>query len=192
MKNTDGKISSNLSAFDYLQSIEQAERLNLKEANSPQSDNLGWVGLMFLSGHSVLMTPLKEVVGIIPVSTFAKVPNVKPWLLGMSSYRGKIFPVTDFAGMLTSELTVITKDSRILIIATGDEYSGLLVARVLGLQRVFEHHSVEGLPFGLMAEYEPFVVGAIMNERFQLPIISCKSIVQHPQFKKVRLKETEG
>lgn len=192
MNNRDSKRSSNLSAFGYLCLIKQAAQLRLDKASLPQSDNKGWMGLMFLSGHSVLMTPLEEVVGIVPVTDFAVIPGVKPWVLGMSSYRGEIFPVTDLDAMLTGRLCSLTKDARILIVSLQDEYSGLLVSRVLGLQRVTEQHSVDKLPKGLMGEYYPFVTGAIINERFQLPIISCQAIVRHPHFKDVTLRETEG
>lgn len=147
---------------------------------------------MFQSGHSVLMTPLEEVVGIVPVYGFASIPGVKPWVLGMSSYRGEIFPVTDLNGMLTDTLSSITKDARILIVSLQDEYSGLMVSRILGLQRITQQHSVEKLPKGLVEEYYPFVTGSIINERFQLPIISCQAIVRHPRFKDVTIREVEN
>lgn len=191
MKDREGKTSSNLSAFGYLYLIEQAVLVRDQKNASQPSDKKGWMGLMFLSGHSVLMTPLEEVIGIVPVAKMSPVPKVKPWVLGMSTFRSEIFPVTDLAGMLSQKLSTITRDSRVLIIATQDEYSGLLVNRVLGLQRVTDQHSIEKLPEGLMAEYKPFVVGAIINERFQLPIISCKLIVRHPLFKDVILREKE-
>lgn len=189
LNNRESHRARQLSAFGYLCLTQQAVKLRLNKASPPVSDNKGWLGLMFLSGHSVLMTPLEEVAGIVPVYGFASIPGVKPWVLGMSSYRGEIFPVTDLNGMLTNTLSPITKDSRILIVSMQDEYSGLMVSRVLGLQRITQQHSVEKLPKGLVEEYFPFVTGSIINERFQLPIISCQSIVRHPWFKDVTIRE---
>lgn len=185
MESGDRKTSSTLSAYDYLCLIEQAARLRFGKMNIPSTSRKGELGLMFLTGHSVLMAPLAEIMAITSLTSFIAVPRVKPWIIGISSYHDEIFPVTDLAGMLTQRLSVISRDSRILIIKSQEEYSGLLVNRILGLQHITDQHKASDLPQGLVAEYEPFVIGAMFNERFQLPIISCQSIIRHPSFKDI-------
>lgn len=165
--------------------MENTVKQQAKKIDVPESKKEGALGLIFLSGSSVLMCPLNEITAIISVPKFACVPKVKPWMLGISNFRGEVLPITDLAGMLTSQLSVINKDSRIFVIANQDEYSGLLVNRVLGLQHVSETYRVEMLPRGLMGEYLPFVTGGIMTEQFQLPIVSCRAIIRHPLFKNV-------
>src|SRR5579871_4976209 len=103
------------SAFDYLLSVEKA--LNKTLCPTPHQDpiaqNQEWVGVIFLSGDRVFLTPLAEVVGILPVSFLAGVPGVKSWLRGMGTYRNAVFTVTDLGGLLNQALTNITKDARI-------------------------------------------------------------------------------
>lgn len=163
-----------------------------RKVDVPMSKKEGALGLIFSSGSAVLMCPLSEITAIIPIPTFVRIPKVKPWMIGISNYRGEVLSITDLAGMLTSQLSTITKDSRIFVIANQDEYSGLLVNRVLGLQHMTQTHNIDALPAGLMVEYFPFVTGGIVTERFQLPIVSCYAIIRHPLFKNVVQKEFEN
>lgn len=179
------------SAFHYLCQIEEAVKQRAKKVDVPLSKKEGALGLIFLSGSAVLMCPLNEIAAIIPVPKMAALPKVKSWMLGISNYRGEVLSITDLAGMLTSQLSILTKDSRVFVIVSQNEYSGLLVNRVLGLQRVVETYSVESLPRGLLGEYLPFITGGMMTERFQLPILSCRAIIRHPLFKNV-MKDAEG
>lgn len=179
-------------AFDYLCLMEDMIKLRARKVDVPVSKKEGALGLIFLSGSAVLMCPLNEITAIIPIPTFARVPKVKDWMIGVSNYRGEVLSITDLAGMLTSQLSIITKDSRVFVIANQDEYSGLLVNRVLGLQHVAETHSIDTLPRGLMGEYLPFVTGGMVTERFQLPIVSCHAIIRHPLFKNVVEQELEN
>lgn len=185
LKSEDGKKISHLSVYDYLRLIEQAAQLRLKKKEVRAVPQKVEVGLMFLTGHSVLMTPVVEIAGIVSVTSLVPIPAAKPWLIGISSARGELFPVTDLAGMLTGELSTLTHDSRILIITLQQEYFGILVNRILGLQYITSWQMRDTLPKGLMAEYEPFVIGAMLNERFQLPIVSCHAIIRHPMFKNI-------
>jgi twitching motility protein PilI len=182
------------SAFDYLLSVEKqfAQSMSQLPQQHPIPQNLDWVGVIFLSGDHVLLTPLGEVVGILPVSFLASVPGVKPWLRGMGTYRNLLFPVTDLGGFLNQSLTNITKDARILLTQYKEEYFGLLVDRVLGLQRIAKPEIEKIKEHNLPAEYEPFIAGAYSTVQLQLPIISCQAIIQHPRFKDVIVKEEEA
>jgi hypothetical protein len=60
----------------------------------------------------------------------------------------------------------------------------------LGLQRIAsENRKMEWS--ASISELSPFISGAFVNEHVELPIISCKAIMQHPQFRDVALREDE-
>ena len=192
LKKEDGKKHSVLSAYEYLSLIEQAIERQTRKTQTSAHPVKGWVGLMFLSGNSVLMCPLHEITAILPITNFVRIPKVKSWMIGVCHYQGEALPITDLSAMLISKLSVISKYSRIFVIKRQDEYVGILVSRVLGLQRVTQTYGIEHLPKELMAEYFPFVSGAMVTERFQLPIISCKEIIKHHAFNHVMIDETES
>jgi twitching motility protein PilI len=149
-----------------------------------------WVGVSFLTGQQVLLAQLEEVVEIMRVPYLAPVPGVKPWLLGMTTCRGELFPVTDLSGFLTGKASVLTLHSRILVIRSHEEYAGILVDRVLGLQRIASENQTKEWS-STIDELSPFITGAFVNEHLELPILSCKAIMEHPQFRDVALREDE-
>lgn len=174
--------------FALLLNMEKAIRFLFSKAPTQVTVKSDWMGLSFLSGEQLLITPLEEVLGILPVETFAYIPGVKPWLLGMATYRDDIFPVTDLAGFLGQKMSIFTKHTRLLVVAGLGEKAGLLVNRVMGLQRVTEEQTRSKNLIPEDSIYEPFVMGAWLNANVALPIISCQSIVKHPKFRDVLAK----
>lgn len=175
--------------FALLLETQKQIRQLFQKKSVPASIKKDWVGLSFLSGDHILLTPLDEVLGILPVTTFAHIAGVKPWLLGMATYRDDIFAVSDLAGFLGQRMSAFTKNSRILVIETESEKAGLLVSRVLGLQRLLPEQTKNKGVGLLPAEpiYEPFLLGSV-DANVVLPIISCKSIIKHPRFRDVLIK----
>ncbi|MBI2791485.1 MAG: chemotaxis protein CheW [Gammaproteobacteria bacterium] len=170
-----------------------AKRAILSHAKSlPYHDTSvdNWVGVSFLTGQQVLLAQLEEVIEIMRVPDLAPVPGVKPWLLGMATCRGELFPVTDLSGFLTGKLSVLTLHSRILVIRYHEDYAGILVDRVLGLQRIASENQTKEWS-STLNELSPFIAGAFVNDHLELPIISCKAIMEHPQFRDVALREDE-
>lgn len=145
-------------------------------------------GVVIFIGDHILLTPLDEVLGILPVTTFAYIAGVKPWLLGIATYRDDIFPVTDLAGFIGQKMSVFSKHSRLLVVDSQGEKAGLLVSRVLGLQRLSPEQTKNKSMMPEDSPYEPFMMGSWIDTNVALPIISCKSIVQHPRFRDVLVK----
>lgn len=175
--------------FALLLETQKQIRHLMQKSSVPASKTKDWVGLSFLSGDHILLTPLDEILGILPVTTFAHVAGVKPWLLGMATYRDDIFTVSDLAGFLGQRMSPFNKHSRVLVIKMESEKAGLLVSRVLGLQRLSpEQTQNTGLAL-LPSEpiYEPFLLGSV-DANVVLPIISCKSVIKHPRFRDVLVR----
>lgn len=178
--------------FALLLETEKAIRALFKKVPTQMPIQNQWLGLSFLSGDHILLTPLDEVIGILPATTFAYIAGVKPWLLGVATYRDDIFPVTDLAGFIGQKMSPITKHSRVLVIGSQGEVAGLLVSRVMGLQRLSPEHTKSK---GMMPDYplyESFLMGSWIDANVEFPIISCKAIIKHPKFKDVLAKAEVG
>jgi len=177
-----------LSPFQTL--CAQATRLSRSEKGIAMRVKKGSSGLIFLSGDHVLVTPLEEVAAILPVFLLTPLPGVKPWLKGMATYRGEIFPVTDMSEFITKKISSISKNARILLIRFQGEVGGLLVDRIVGLQRLTEEERGDKKEVGYLPDYDPFIIGAFVSPRVKIPLISCQAIVRHPYFRNIVLRES--
>ncbi|MCS5712595.1 chemotaxis protein CheW [Candidatus Berkiella aquae] len=174
--------------FAVLVETEKAIRSLLKKSPPETEPHDDWLGLAFLSGDQVLLTPLDEIHSILSISTFAYIPGVKPWLLGMATYRDDIFPVTDLAGFMGQKKSSLTKHTRLLVIDYQGEKAGLMVNRVMGLHRLPKEQRFNKYQMTQDSLYEPFLIGHSVDINTTLPIISCNAIVNHPRFRDVLVK----
>lgn len=176
--------------YTYLKDLEKAILSSGTGLPVHQTSIDNWVGVSFLTGDHTLLISLNEVVEIMRIPLLAPVPGVKPWLRGMATCRGELFPVTDFNGFLTQKISALTQHSRIIVIHDAEEYAGILVDRVLGLQRIATKNikltTTKTIP--LLA---PFISGAIVNEQGEFPIIASAPLIHHPRFREVSLREDE-
>ncbi len=179
-----------ISPFAVLQALEETLLRDAKGLPLHETSAQNWVGVSFLSGSHVLLTPLDEVLEIMRVPVLAPLPGVKTWLRGMVTSHGELFPVTDLNGFISGKVSALTHYSRILVIKSEEDTSGMLVDRVLGLQRIdFEKKSK--IVANQSADITPFIIGSFTNEGLDLPIISCKAIMKHPKFRDVAQREDE-
>jgi len=174
------------SAFDYLESYQQKIDAGYKVTAFDNENSNNWVGLSFLSGNGLFLTAINEVYGILSVIDLTPLPGVKPWVRGLSSYRGEIFTVTDLSGLLQDQLSSITKNSRILLVESEIGLAGLLIDRILGLQRISNQNYCQHKVLGLSEHFEPFLTGSIKVSSSNLPIISCQAIIKNAQYQNIR------
>ncbi|MBN9287648.1 MAG: hypothetical protein BGO43_13780 [Gammaproteobacteria bacterium 39-13] len=176
--------------FAYLIGLEKAILNFAKGMPVHQTSIDNWVGVSFLTGDKVLLISLEEVVEIMRVPQLAPVPGVKPWLRGMATSRGELFAVTDFSGFLTQKISLLTHESRILVIHNADEYVGILVDRVLGLQRI-ANKNIKKAKTEIGSSLAPFITNAFIHDEGEIPIIDSKPLILDHRFNDISLREDE-
>lgn len=181
--------SQPLAPFVKLQALEETILKHAKGFPHHETVAENWVGVSFLSGNNVLLVPLEEIHEIMRVPLLANIPGVKPWLRGMVTSHGELFPVTDLNGFVSGKVSIITHDSRILVIQTQEDTYGMLVDRVLGLQRMAFEDKLK-TAINPIPEFAPFIIGSFSNDHLELPIISCKAMMKHPKFRDAAQRET--
>jgi twitching motility protein PilI len=88
-------------------------------------------------GQSRWLLNLQEAGEIVSAGTITKVPLTQDWFLGLTSIRGNLISVIDFARFQGMAPTPIEKENRIIAFAPSLSFnSGLLVSRVMGLRNV--------------------------------------------------------
>ena len=111
-----------LSRFQRLASGEQAV----------SSSKLG-----FRSGGANWLVALDSVSEVLPVPAILPVPLTQPWFLGMANMRGNLCAVTDLAAFSGLAPTVVTAESRILLVHHRyGSNAGLLVDGLIGLRNL--------------------------------------------------------
>jgi len=143
-----------------------------------------WVGIGFKLAGKRLITPMSEVVEILPPPQTIRVPGVLSWVKGMANIRGNLMPVLDMNKLLHSQTIVKRGDSRVLIIDRDGVVAALLVEEVFGLRR-FNPEMRRELETSGNGALEPYLDGVFNDNQDEWFIFSVDKLVQHEQFLKV-------
>jgi purine-binding chemotaxis protein CheW len=111
---------------------------------------------------------ISEIQEIVRVLSITRIPKTEPYLLGITSLRGKITPVIDLKKILSlkNESGGVKKKQKILILKGTKGPIGVLVDNVIGVVRTSSSTIVETPPH-LPEEEMRFIEGvAIVDGRF--------------------------
>jgi len=101
--------------------------------------------LSVVIGHETYGLPTEAVREIIKLVEVTELPRVPSFLVGIISVRGAIIPVMDLRERLGLGRSTVTRASRVVIVANGNQRYGLRVEAVVGLER-FRQSDVEPSP----------------------------------------------
>jgi twitching motility protein PilI len=90
-------------------------------------------------GEQDYLLSLADVSEVLPVPEILKIPLTQAWFLGMANVRGNLYALTDFAHFIGLSPSVLSTQSRILLI--NDKFginAALLVDRLVGLRSLSE------------------------------------------------------
>ncbi|WP_025917186.1 chemotaxis protein CheW [Herminiimonas sp. CN] len=105
----------------------------VQAAQNSTENSVSRLGAM--AGDARCLFDLQQISEIMPVRPITKVPLTQDWYLGLSSIRGNLVGVVDFARFLGCAGTAIDAECRIIVFARALALpGGLLVPRVLGLR----------------------------------------------------------
>jgi len=132
----------------------QARRINLRDYQQHLVDRItGMAAAGTASSHLGFevnqqrwVIPLTEVSEVIPLPQVASVPLTQDWFLGVANVRGGLYAISDFAHFMTGSATIITHESR-LVLLNGKyrAHAGLLICRSLGLRAMRDAEEANGI-----------------------------------------------
>ena len=129
---------------EYLKAIEDGCRGSDNITEETVDTTSEWAGIAYRIGTNDLISQLGEVVEILDMPEFSRVPLTQSWVRGIANIRGKLLPVVDLSGCLTGSVARITDKTRVLVIDYNGFYSGLIVDEVLGMKHFLDdEYSVE-------------------------------------------------
>ena len=110
-----------------------------------------------------------------------RVPGAKPWLLGLASVRGQLYPVIDLRQFLGGGVTPLSRTTRIIITSHRDMPAALVVDEVLGFRRFTETEFTGAVPVTIVS-CARFLAGSFQHESEQWPVLSMRRLLEDPAF----------
>lgn len=155
----------------------------MQAAKTGVDTRVSQLGVMI--GQRRWLLSLQEAGEIVSVGAITKVPLTHEWFLGLSSIRGNLISVIDFAQFQGQGTTAIDKESRIVAFAPSLAFNcGLLVTRVLGLRNVADME-LQSSPEDVGASWSS--QNFVDRDQHVWTELNLSLVVQDPQFLHVGL-----
>ena len=128
-----------------------------------------WSGVGFSLLGQYFVAPMGEVTEMLEVPSFTQLPGVMSWVKGVANVRGRLLPLFDMAKFFGGRLTNRRKQRRILVLDSGDYYTGLEVDQVFGMKH-FPIDTYLEENEAVPASMQPFTQGSyeLAGERWTL------------------------
>ena len=167
----------------YIKLVDIAARSRKNANDLPQLVEIKdyWTGVGFSLGGTNYVAPMDQISEILTVPRFTHVPGVQTWVRGVSNVRGRLMPVMDLLTFLDKKSDIQWKRRRLLIVESGDLYSGLVVDEVLGMQHFAVDSFVNELPstFSFSRKY---LTGGYATEKGYWGLFSLQKLASDPRF----------
>lgn len=122
-----------------------------------------WTGLGFRIGGLAVVAPRKDVREVIVPPNGTRIPNARPWLLGIANVRGNLLTVVDLAQLVGLGASTITRASRVLVLNAERGGLGFLVDEVLGYRQFNPSDQTHGAT-ATVAGLAPFLLGGFFRD----------------------------
>lgn len=83
--------------------------------------------ILFALGENTYGVPIEQVVSIVRPESTTRVPDAPDFVEGVINFRGSIIPVINIRKRFGMETVEATKDSRVIVVTSGDLTVGMLV-----------------------------------------------------------------
>ncbi|MCW8854995.1 MAG: chemotaxis protein CheW [Gammaproteobacteria bacterium] len=169
---------------DPFQRLQELEKLCIDRAAAlPSLDSSvnEWVGIGFNIGDIELVSRMGEVIEILDLPKYTKIPGVKPWLIGIANVRGSLLPLMDLKGFINSDELVNKKNCRVLVVRHKGINTGLVVDGVSGLKYFSLEEQTYELP-SIDLTLKPYIKQAFHREERDWPVFSFHTLIDDERF----------
>lgn len=175
---------SDITPLSLLKQLEASVRSSA--VGLPEQDEVAetWSGIGFRLGEHYMVSPMSEVTELLRVPAYTRLPNVKPWVLGVSNIRGRLIPLVDLNLYFSTDVKDPLRSRRVLVIEQNDQADGLIVDGVEGMQYFPIDSFSEEVP-NLPDAIKPYIIGHFVKDRRIWSRFSMSMLSDHEQFQDV-------
>lgn len=163
--------------------VDYAQRSRQQAKGLPAQVNITphWSGIGFTLMGQRMVAPLGEVVEILKVPNFTRLPGVNPWVAGVANVRGRLLPLFDLEVFWSGQVNPHKHKQRVLVLEMGELYSGLIVPEVLGMQHFPIDTHTQSIPAAVNA-LKPYLTGAYVQMDLNWAVFSPYLLARDPRF----------
>jgi twitching motility protein PilI len=168
--------------FDLLLELERRARAAIAAREGAPAAADEWVGIGFRLGAERFVTSRGDVREVLPVpEQVTRVPGAKPWLRGIANLRGQLLTVVDLKSFLGAGGATNERQARILIVASREVPTGLIVDEVIGFRRFGADDFRDEMPAGVI-RCEHYLEGSYRRASEVWPRFSFTKLLVDQQF----------
>ena len=168
--------------FDLLVELERRARAAVAAREGAPAAADEWVGIGFRLGAERFVTSRSDVREVLPIPEhITRVPGAKPWLRGIANLRGQLLTVVDLRSFLGAGSAANDRQARILIVASRDVPTGLIVDEVIGFRRFASGDYRDDAPAGVI-RCEHYLNGCYRRGSEVWPRFSLPKLLEDEQF----------
>lgn len=170
--------------FELLRKMQQESLENAPGLPQEVEVTKLWSGVAFRVGEIMLVTPLDNVLEILPPPPMTPVPGVKKWLKGVANVRGNLITIIDLPEYYSKPPVFMDDKARMLIMNVPGLNAGLLVNEVFGLRHFdedLERQDLSGLDDPVLVQLN----GAFLRDNVLWGVFDMRSLAESPSFRHV-------
>jgi twitching motility protein PilI len=141
-----------------------------------------WVGIGFRLGTEQFVAGRGEVREVLPIpEQITRIPGAKTWLRGIANVRGQLLTVVDLRSFLGAGRAQLDRHARVLVVASREVPTALIVDEVSGFRRFREADYGEQPP-ATMIRCENYLKGVFRRGTEVWPRFSLPALLEDVQF----------
>lgn len=172
--------------YDYLLQLERKCRVVSPGLPIADTHQEKWSGVLFKLDQFELLGAMAEIVEIGDMLPIARLPGVKPWVIGLANMRGSLLPIIDLGNYLFDSGLPADDSGRLLIVNHGNSLVGLRVDAIVGMRHFFQSQRTGNTP-SLPRPLDACVAEGYIDKDAVKPVFSIKRLMNETSFQDAAL-----
>jgi twitching motility protein PilI len=168
--------------FELLVALEQLARAAIASRAGQDDRDEEWIGVGFRLGGEGFVAARSEVREVLAIpDTITRVPGARSWLRGIANVRGQLITIIDLKAFLGGGVSQPDRHSRVLVLASRDVPTGMLVDEVVGFRR-FSPDTFSDTTPRTVIRCDHYLEGSYERDGETWPCFSLARLLQDDQF----------
>lgn len=150
-----------------------------------------WIGVAFRLASERFVTARADVREVLPApEQITRIPGSKPWLRGIANVRGQLLTIVDLKAFLGAGPAHADRKARMLLLASREVPSAIIVDEVLGFRRFALSEFSEPVPV-TQVRCDHYLTGTYRREGEAYPLFDIGRLIDDPSFLSAGVQKTE-
>jgi len=168
--------------FALLLELENRAKSANERGRSVNEEAAEWIGVSFRLASERFVTARADVREVLPVpDQVTRIPGAKPWLRGIANIRGQLLTIVDLKAFLGAGPAHTDRKARLLLLASREVPSAIIVDEVLGFRRFANSDFSESVPV-TEVRCDHYLTGTYRREGEAYPLFDLSRLIDDPSF----------